>query len=509
MMTDRRRQILELGLAALLWLLVGVMGGCHSSSALPSLGRGSSGPDRVRPTGAPEELPVLELGDAFSPEGPGARSPLSSYFMRVREAKRARGKKGQARKLVSVLHLGDSHVASDTITAVLRDELQRELGDAGRGYVYPGKPWRGFRQVDMSYDMGGDWEVHRGMRSDSEGPLGMGGVRLASSKAGDWVSRAAPSGERMDIIDLHFVRVADGGSFRVFIDDQEQATVSTALGRDAQAQREAGYHTLMPPGGAASVKLEVVGDGPVSLLGMTTYKDQTGAVYHSAGINGAQASTFLGFDEAFTISEVARIRPDLMIFAFGTNEAYNLKERELKERHHTDHKQQLTQLIQRYKKGSPESACLVMLPMDLALKPQADACYKQVKVQTRTRRGRRRTRWNKTLDDEVDLMQHPECAWRTPDSLHLIRRAALDAAQANQCAVWDLYTAMGGPGSMRQWALVEPALSRRDGVHLTMDGYRYLGRRLHNDLMDAYRRWARAGDATLRTTPWTPPPSSP
>lgn len=423
-------------------------------------------------------------------------APLQPFFQRLHQLRRAQ----ESRQAVTILHVGDSHVASDTMTGELRQRFQDAWGRGGRGYIYAGRPWKSYRQEGVSYDMQGKWQVEHGMSRKAIPPFGVGGIKISSSQAGDYFTRTAADGQLFYRAEIHYLSHKQGGQFKVYLDDREVAAVSTAHAEPQREGFEIGVYQVDVPEGAKSLKVEVVGDGAVHMLGTSTATAQSGVVYHSLGLNGARAQTFLDFDEALTIQEVGRLQPDLLILGFGTNEAYNQRKQEAKPEQIKNHVTQLTALIQRYKKASPQASCLVLLPMEFALKPTAKSCFKRQKV----KRGKR-WRWQEELIDDIDLTQHPECQWSVPPSLDQIRNASIEAANQEGCAIWDQYSAMGGPGSMRRWAQLEPPLSGQDGVHLRLRGYQQLGQLLYVDLMKAYQRWETTSDASLETTPWVDP----
>jgi hypothetical protein len=66
----------------------------------------------------------------------------------------------------------------------------------------------------------------------------------------------------------------------------------------------------------------------------------------------------------------------------------------------------------------------------------------------------------------------------------LIRDAMKKAAFENNCAFWDLYTAMGGRNSMSSW--VSNHLAAKDFTHFSTEGARYVSEMLYNTLMDEY-----------------------
>ena len=78
--------------------------------------------------------------------------PLAPFFESL--ASLERGEQGTVR----VLHYGDSHTAADFITTAIRRPLQKRFGDAGRGFVLLGQPWRSYMPKDVETGA-------RGMRS--------------------------------------------------------------------------------------------------------------------------------------------------------------------------------------------------------------------------------------------------------------------------------------------------------------------------------------------------------
>lgn len=52
----------------------------------------------------------------------------------------------------------------------------------------------------------------------------------------------------------------------------------------------------------------------------------------------------------------------------------------------------------------------------------------------------------------------------------------IDFADNNECAYWDFYNIMGGPGIMEAW--VNKSLAQKDHVHFTESGYQLEARML-------------------------------
>jgi lysophospholipase L1-like esterase len=432
--------------------------------------------DAARDTSVPREVPVLHA----------QRGPLSNTFARLRQIEQT----GQGQ--LSILHLGDSHVASDTMTGELRKLMQSRWGAAGRGFTQPGRPWATWRQDGTRGSMGKGWLITNARRYDARVLVGLSGIRLDAINEGSYAGRV--DRQPFTHVALHVVSIPGSGSLTVFADGAPVATLPTTAEPGAQPALRVLPIDLPSP--ATELRVEIVGDGPVHLLGWRTTHDAPGIRYESIGLNGARAATFLALHADTVRAEVEALEPQLIVLGFGTNEAYNLRKKSLAPPVQDDLTRSFSDLIERVREGAPQADCLVLLPMDLVLQPTDASCF----TTKRVKRGKRRVKV-KRLRDDLDPLVEPQCAWTSPASLDLVREASRAAAAQHQCAIWDQRAAMGGPTSHYTWAHMSPKHAASDGVHLTTIGYRALASRLFDDLADAYTRHTQGQDPALRTTP--------
>jgi lysophospholipase L1-like esterase len=64
------------------------------------------------------------------------------------------------------------------------------------------------------------------------------------------------------------------------------------------------------------------------------------------------------------------------------------------------------------------------------------------------------------------------------------REAFLNMAQKHKAGVWDLFTIMGGLGSMAKWEKAD--LAKKDKVHFKSTGYKLIGDLFYEALLKAY-----------------------
>jgi len=425
-----------------------------------------------------------------APRTPRRPHRLGAFFRALSETER-----DDLSRVTHILQVGDSHTASDTLTGRLRELFQTKFGGAGRGYAYPGVPWGSFRQEQMSYAASSEWETAYGTSDEAAPPFPAGGLRVETSDGEAWLERRACGLDRDDVdtpdsegctygstfdrFAVSYLVQNGGGSFTVKVDGGHPAVIDT----DGEQSRVGVYRRGVDPG-AHTIRIEAQGNGPIALFGIRTRSGDNGVELSSLGINGATAPDFASFERRLMRQEIRSLDPELLIFAFGTNAAYNLH------RTHGDpeipsetvidrmknYQFQYDRLIERYRAAAPGASCLVLLPPDVA-----------------------------PVREDVDCREKREVGGEEicipPTIRHYagVVAAQKAAAERHDCAVWSQVRAMGGAGSIQHWAALDPPLAQTDGIHLTMDGYHLLARAFFGDLMRTYSEWSQGGDAPLET----------
>ncbi len=72
-----------------------------------------------------------------------------------------------------------------------------------------------------------------------------------------------------------------------------------------------------------------------------------------------------------------------------------------------------------------------------------------------------------------------------PDVVEGMRSAALQ----NDCAFWDMYSAMGGLNTMPDWVFHDPPYAEKDFVHFTPNGANAIARMLYNSIIARYNEY--------------------
>jgi lysophospholipase L1-like esterase len=356
-------------------------------------------------------------------------------------------------QLVRVIQFGDSHTAADVFTGALRTLFQQKFGDGGAGFQYAGYPFAGYRIHGTRRAQSTGWAVLGTHLADiGDGKVGMGGVSLSTSAAGNWVSLDADATS----LEVQYLVQPNGGSIEIRDNDTLIATVSTATATAGAAGAEAAvvpstlgggdsdvssgiYRSELLPG-PHHIEVLTIQDAPVRLLGLST-ENASGITYEAAGINGAEASLFLRWNDAQREPLLAAVNPALVVLAYGTNEASDRNWTE------ESYAAMFTRIVERIRRAAPSASILVVGPPDRAL-----------------RVGRR--------------------SWAPFAGVDRIVAAQRAVCRQMHCAYWDQRSRMGGFGSMREWVAVSWA--QPDHTHFTGEGYNELASALFSDILQQY-----------------------
>lgn len=368
-------------------------------------------------------------------EDPSGRAMQPFYEALLRTAERDAG------AITRVAHYGDSSIAGDGITSTLRRRFQQRFGDAGHGFLLIARGTMPYRHQDVRHDGNDEWRLIELVRAGlSDQHYGYGGVQYRSASGG--TARFAtveegPIGTSVSRYELWFQRHERGGRVDFSIDRGERVTLDT----EGETMAD-DWHVIEVPDGAHRLDLRTIGGGESRLYGMVMEREGPGVVYDSLGMVGARGRRMLGYDPAHFARQHARRGTNLIVLAFGGNDA---DDRLTPEQFERDYRR-MARMVRR---ARPEAACLLMAPLDQA---------------TRDERG------NITTLAPVPI----------------IVEAQRRAAAAEGCAFFDTYAAMGGEGAMRRWFRSEPRLAFGDYRHATPAGYTVIGNMLYKALLKGF-----------------------
>ena len=340
--------------------------------------------------------------------------------------------------ITRVLHYGDSPVTADSITADVRDLLQKHFGDAGHGFVLIAKPWAwyGHRGVEVQ---GKGWRIAAATQTHAkDGFHGLGGVSFEGDTGATSSFELAEDHAQMEI---HFLRQPGGGVLTVEAPGQPPSDLET----DGPT-KEPAYQTFALQAREREIHLSVQ-RGPVRLFGVSFERNMPGVIYNSLGLNGGQVQVVVRyFDKPQWTEELQHQRPDLVVINYGTNESIYA---DYIERYYPG---ELRQVIASVKAAVPRASVLIMSPMD---RGQRDSSSRITTVPT------------------------------LPRLIEIQRQMASEMG----CAFFNTFQAMGGEGTMARWYDASPRLVSADFTHPLPAGARKVGVLLDQALESGYRKF--------------------
>lgn len=367
---------------------------------------------------------------------------------------------GAARRRVRILQIGDSHTAGDQITGAWRAALQARWGNGGRGLLPPGRPYQGYLTKDVTATMSAGWSVagifgpvwHAGGP-----PVGLSGFSMTSTADGATMTLTADRG--------------DFGRFTVCALAQPGVgTVQLTLGGNGETVALAAEPpgprctTVIASAPAAAASLTVTG-GPVTVTSWATERGgEGGVILSNVGTVGSQLVHLGRADDPVVAAELAEARPDLLVVAFGTNEAFipafSVVDYEARLRSGIARLQRLAPGVPMLLLGAPDSATRQPALQSGAVGFSAP-CF---------------------LRSPVPADAQAAGDWRPTAALSVVQAVQRRVAHDLGAAFWDWSAAMGGRCTATLWPGWTPPLMRGDRVHFTSAGGAEIARRLQADL---------------------------
>ncbi|MBN1655219.1 MAG: hypothetical protein JXA30_15730 [Deltaproteobacteria bacterium] len=381
---------------------------------------------------APEEIEGLTQ-QIEDPEG-RALAPFYQALLRTAERR--------SKAITRVAHFGDSAVAADSITVTVRRRMQKRFGDAGHGFILIARGQMHYYHMDIRHRASDDWQLYPiVLLSLGTDWYGYGGVQFRSAP-GSWARFATSDrgevGGRASRFEIFYQIYPGGGKLIAKLDEQPPVAIDTR-----GPQKQDAWFTLETSDGPHKLSLRTDGRAPVRLYGVALERETPGVVYDSLGMVGGRAERLLAFEREHIQGQLDHRDPDLLILAFGGNEADN------RWLDIARYERNLRKVVKHLVVQGNRPACLLFAPLDQA---------------ERDERGEIRT------------------IAKLPEIVETQRRVA----RAQGCAFFDTYQAMGGKDAMKRWYRQRPRLATSDFRHATAAGYERIGDMFYKAILKGF-----------------------
>ena len=342
---------------------------------------------------------------------------------------------------IRIAHYGDSGNEGDNITSSIREEMQKEFGGNGVGFLSITSQDITFR-LTTKQSFSGNWKTVSVITGNPGNiPLGINGF-VAIPQGVSWVKYQTTSW-------LPYLKTF--GLVRLFYSNAKNSTIKYSFDNGAEQtaalKTGSGVQELLlkvPDGSAQSVKIT------------TTMADQ--AYFYGASLengNGVYVDNFpwrgntgLGFNnisESQFMQFSKLLNYKLLILAFGANET------SFGSSDNSWYENQMVKVINNLKKAFPQTSILLLGVGDRAVK-----------------RGTR---------------------FVTDPNIPPLIKTQQDIAAKTGVAFWNLFEAMGGYNSMESWVNASPPLALMDYTHPSWQGAKKVGQMIAKAIITAYKQY--------------------
>ena len=346
---------------------------------------------------------------------------------------------------VSIMHIGGSHVQAGVFTQQFRDDLLSISPDliGGQYFVFPFSAGGTNNPSHFIVKSAGAWNYCRNAVSrETDKRMGLAGAAITTSDSSARLSIMTREKHPSDLTpDFDFNKVTVLGFSETGNVTPVVSYDSTVIRGEYDEWKSTYTFTLPAFTDSICIWFDSV-PGEFTLTGVLLESDMPGISVHGVGVNGASVPSYLRCDDFERDLEL--IRPDLIMFSIGINDAVGSSFRKEVFQNNYD------ELIQVIKRVNPDCALLFITNND---------SFKCIKTKKKKR-------------------------YEVNTNGKIVEEAFMEMGEEYNAAVWNQFEIMGGLKSMLDWE--KEGLAKKDKVHFTGDGYRLLGDLLYNALITRY-----------------------
>ena len=340
---------------------------------------------------------------------------------------------GEIDKVV-VAHFGGSHIQAGVWSETLADSFQAVGGFVGGGaYLFPYRLVKTNGPPFYKSHGTGTWTRCRAVPSEMCEGLGMSGMSATTfDSTATFGFTLRPNNH---IKSFHYIKLYFNFNPDYVLSIPESFPTGFQR-RDFPEEGYAQFH-FDAPIDSITFQVDRIGNAgtPFVFRGWVIENENPGVAYISIGVNGASTNSYLQCTE-FT-NEMASVKPDLVIFSIGVNDAQDA------DIVYADFFARYDSLCAIVRSVSPDCAILFTTISDNYI--------------------RKKTKNTRSAKINTQIME---------------------VAAKNGAAVWDMYTVMGGLGSIDKW--YRSGLASSDRIHFNNTGYKLIGGMMFEAIHEHY-----------------------
>ncbi|MCB2194524.1 MAG: hypothetical protein KQH79_01620 [Bacteroidetes bacterium] len=322
---------------------------------------------------------------------------------------------------INIVHIGDSHLQAGFLTEQIKQQLFNQFcsdSAVSPGFIFPYTIAQTNNPFFYKVDYSGEWAWSKNVDAEKTSHLGLSGITVKTND-----SLATFTIKINQKKDSSFSKYYGFNTIKILHNNNHSASIKINNKKFVPEDYTSSFNLneIMD-----SVHFEITNTDSTKyfeLYGIILENSSSKINYHTIGVNGATAQSYLKCD--YLSSHLSCLNPDLVIISLGTNEAYDDQFSAL------EHEYILKDLIFQIQDITPHTAVLLITPND------------HLKLE------------------------------KVNNNVFMVRNNILKISKELNLNYWDFYSVMGGANSITDWYNKE--LTGNDKLHFKPVGYRIQG----------------------------------
>lgn len=334
-------------------------------------------------------------------------------------------------KVFKIVHIGDSHIQADWFSGKVRELIQQQFGNAGKGLLFP------YKQIKTNGP--------RSFTSAGEQPVQAN--KIIKCKTTCDVGIAAYNAILPTGTDISFTLKNDSGiqfiSLLYQAENPYAISINNNKSDDDYAIQQTNSYIISSCKNAIGQTFSIHANSFAILNGIISNNGNPGVLYYTIGANGATVNNYNNSPLFF--EQLQSLEPDLVIVSLGTNES-------MSDITPDSFALQLQTFQNNLQKSIGNTGIVLYTTPADNFKREAHTIRKKVK-------GKWRNRKVISYQNNTKLIE--------------LKDAMINFCNTYNFMYWDLFEAMGGKESMQNW--VQSGYAAKDHVHFSKGGYELQG----------------------------------
>jgi hypothetical protein len=354
----------------------------------------------------------------------------------------------ESKKLIRILHYGDSQIEGDRITSYVRNQLQTRFGGSGVGFI----PIVAVNPSSISYvyNVSENWKKYSPLQSSTEEKvnrrygilLNCARITSNSKEKEGWIELKRSNIAYMLAQQFQQCRIFYGFNKSPMLVElkQKESVLDAEIVPATTGLKEMQWNFDSPKDLTISFKAT----DPPEVYGIALDSKQ-GIAVDNIPLRGSSGLEFTKMDMTFLKDFYRLVNVKLLILQFGVNivplltKNYDFYERSFQKQ------------LMALKQTIPNLPIIVV--------------------------------------GVSDISRNGDNGYESYPNIELIRNAQKTAAFNTGCAFWDTYEVMGGHNSMPSWVFANPPLAQKDFIHFSPQGAKIIGEMFYRSFINEYERY--------------------